>query len=208
MNKKHIIILFIVGLVLLVIGAVSTYQMDRRLSEVNGQLSKEGGSFYSYPDQRNAAEMERDTLAQRIPWAIGTLIVGGVLMAAGPLAVVAERWRAGKLSHVTKRAVVAIVAGGMLAIFAALAAVTMSTRLADVDRSLGELEDKKFSNPSGFDADGWEDFSNLQAEKGTLSGRIPLTFAGIIIGFAAVAAGGYWTWERRKEFVAGPPAQT
>ena len=200
MERKHFKLLIIAGLALLAVGAVSTGLMDARLSEVNRQLSAEGMSSSQKYEERTALIQERDTLAQRIPGAIAALIVGAVMMAADPLAVVAGKWRAGQLSGGSKRAVLAIMIGAILAIVAILAAITTSARLAEVDRGISGLEDRKTSDPSSFDSDDWDDYSNLQAERSELSGRMAPTIAVAFIGIAALFAGCLITWRNRGEF--------
>jgi ABC-type Fe3+-siderophore transport system permease subunit len=201
MSARKIKLLILAGFILLFVGAVATAQINARLGEVNQKISTLSGDSWKHYDELNALRTERDTLAGRIPWAIAGIIIGAILMAAGPLREVAQRWRAGQLSIEMKQATVALTIGIFITLLCVLAALTISARIAQLDKDMAELQEKMSSTPSASNDDDEIALLNLQAEKTELSGRAPALTGGAIIGIIVVIAGAYLAWSRRSEWM-------
>lgn len=173
--------------------------MNAQLDDVNRQLSDMGEHFQSSSDKRLSLEQERDALAGNIAWAIAGMIFGAFLIAAGPLSEVARRWRAGQLSTRMKQATVALCIGILLALVCTMSAISISERIAQLDKDMSDIQVKiSLGPPFTTDEDDLA-LLNLQAEKTELSGRVPALTGGAIIGASIVLIGALLAWSRRSE---------
>jgi hypothetical protein len=87
MKSKTVTIILCFGGVLLISGMVAFLMTSSRLTEVNKELAEftpknSEEAHYQY-NTLDALTMERDALAGRIPWVIGTICIGGICLASG-----------------------------------------------------------------------------------------------------------------------------
>jgi hypothetical protein len=89
MNIKTVKIILITGASLLLLGAAAFAIMSSRLSALNDELTDVmrspaiQGDYHL--DQIYTLTTERDLVASRIPWAIGTAFIGGMMLASGAI---------------------------------------------------------------------------------------------------------------------------
>jgi len=201
MTPRTIKLLILAGLILHIVSVAATAQMNTQLDDVNKRLSGMGQSFQSHPEQRLSLEQERDTLGARMAWSIAGIILGAIIMVLGPLYEALRRWRAGQLSPRLKRATVALGVGTVLIIICAMAAFSLTARIAAIDADIAAIHEKMGSTPSAVTEEDEITILNLQTEKSDISGRIPILWAGAIIGIAVTGTGFILAWSNRAEFI-------
>jgi hypothetical protein len=203
MTGKTIIYLVILGLIVLAISAAATAQMNARMDDIGKELTTMGGDFSSQLNylKRTSLERERDTLGERMAWSITGIVLGALIIAAGPLHETTRRWRGGQLSIPMKQATAAVVFGIMISIVCLMAAASLNARVASINRDIAEIEAKMGTTPSSDYESDEITILTLLVEKNDISGRIPWLWAGAAVGFLATLAGALLAYMHRAEFI-------
>jgi len=202
MTGKTIKYLVILGLIVLAISAAATAQMNARMDEIGKELTAMGGDFSSQLNymKRMSLEQERGTLGERMVWSITGIMLGALIMAAGPLYEATRRWRAGQLSIPMKQATVAVGFGIMLSIVCLMSATSLNARVASINNDIAEIETKMGTTPSSDHESDEMMILSMQIDRNDISGRIPWLWAGAAAGFLATLAGALLAYMHRAEF--------
>ena len=83
MGSKTIPGIIFIGGLLMISGTVAFLTMSVQLSDINREIAKILPTDYTKLDTLNTLMIERDRLADRIPWAIGIAFAGGICLASG-----------------------------------------------------------------------------------------------------------------------------
>jgi hypothetical protein len=91
MKSRTVNIILCLGGILLMSGLVAFLAVSSRLTQVNGEIENLMQAPNPQHDRIWAATQERDILASRMPWAIGTAFIGGICGASGAFLKIREQ---------------------------------------------------------------------------------------------------------------------